>query len=195
MRTAIFTVLSVLLLLTACSAPQTPPSQAEEAPSAPAETVEPTQEVEAPAEEPPAPRRVEEAEEEPAEPTAPIPLYGAVPILPTEDTKPVQIKSYELDKTENTATLKLVRFTIRNNGDAPIRPRIIMQLSGDGFNTNKIWDYDRLLDGYKFEKEAAVSIELDAPKLMKVMKLSVLDMDNGMVELGSDTRQFIPITK
>jgi hypothetical protein len=200
MKRIIIATIAVLLLLTACATQAPEPSSEQPAVEepVPAEAPEePTPSEEPAAEEPEAPRpvrEVEEAPEEPApEPSKPIPLYGATPIGATEDTKPIQIADYELDRTENTATLKLVRFTIRNFGDGPIRPRVVMQLTGEGFAVNKIWDYDRLLNGHKFEKDVKLTIELDAPKLMKIMQLTLLDMDKGMEELGSDKKQFIPI--
>ncbi len=168
------------------------------------QTEEPTQEVvpepieeTAPAEPEPVVEQV--VEEQPpqrveTEPTpAPLPLHGAIPIELSESTKVISLDDYPIDRGDNVATLKGVSFTIRNTGKEPIRPRVVMQLSGDGFNVNKIWDYERLLNGYKFEKDVKLTITLDAPKLMKVMKVTVLDLDKGMEELGSDTKQFIPL--
>jgi len=196
MKKLLFAIIGIMILVAACASqapptpkpapqpveqptPQAPPAPAEE-PTAPEQPAQPEQ---------PAPRPVGET----PKPSEPIPLYGAIPISKTEDTKPIQIVDYDIERDSDMATLKLVKFTIRNFGGEPIRPRVVMQLSGEGFNVNKIWDYDRLLNGYKYEKEVKLDITLEQAKLMKVMQLTVLDMDKGMKELGSDKRQFVPI--
>lgn len=191
-------VILVLFLLAAC----TKQAPVEETPAVPAPQVEQTPTPEAP----PAPleetvTQPEQPEEQvPAEETSEpaselVPLYGAVPITIAESSKAIEIVNYNIYRRDNRATLTGINFTIRNTGDAPIRPRVIMQMDGEGFHINRIWDFDRLLHGYKFEKNIRLNIEIGSPKLMKVMKLTVQDLDQGMEELASDTKQFVPIPR
>ncbi|MBI4150168.1 hypothetical protein HY488_02070 [Candidatus Woesearchaeota archaeon] len=192
MKKRIPIIICILMLLSACSVYMSPqetrnetqlPPETPEAVSAPQPT---------PAEQPPTQPQEQEPTQE-TQPQAPQPLYGAMPITLAESTKTIEIRDYTIERDTNMAALKGITFTIRNTGNVPILPRVIMQLSGEGFNVNKIWDYEHLLNGYKFDKNVSLSITLDSPKLMKIIKLTVLDMDQGMKELGSDTKQFIPI--
>ena len=134
------------------------------------------------------------AEEEAEAPPIAVPT-GATPITIAESTKVVEVVDYAMDRTDQTATMTKVSFLIRNTGREPIRPRVVMQLDGQSFHTNKIWDFERLPPGYKVRKDIKLAINLDAPKLMKIMKFTVQDLDMAMIELGSDTRQFVPIPK
>ncbi|GEM_PF-4440629 len=188
---------AILTLLIACSTPAPTPEQPQQSPSAAAvpqaAPLPPQTEEGEPVaiEQPP----TEQAAEEEAEaPPIAVPT-GATPITIAESTKVVEVVDYAMDRTDQTATMTKVSFLIRNTGREPIRPRVVMQLDGQSFHTNKIWDFERLPPGYKVRKDIKLAINLDAPKLMKIMKFTVQDLDMAMIELGSDTRQFVPIPK
>jgi hypothetical protein len=99
---------------------------------------------------------------------------------------------YLIDKDYNTATMTHVTFTIRNIFPETIKPRIMFILEDKSSKQRivKNYDYSKIEPGYQYRVEELIDLNLDPAKQAK--EITVILLDESMIERGRAFKQFIP---
>ncbi len=107
----------------------------------------------------------------------------------SDTADPITLK-YTIDD-EDIGVVESVKFDIRNFGDSPIKPIVILYVGGESDSSIKRFEYETLPSGYKMFRTEEVSMAVSGLHEPNSIKATLRDGLQNEKELGSDSKTYL----